>query len=67
MPLPDGVLEYIARKKECLGVSLMPSSDSTRSVLDTHGANYMRGYVGAGHRMSGEDADRRLERLMTRW
>jgi len=69
MPLPDEVKEYVELKKKEFGKSwLSPSSGSLDDGLaNPHGPNYMRGYVGNGHRMSGEEADRQLMELMKNW
>jgi len=66
MPLPDEVREYVERKKKEFG-ALRPSHASDGDLANPHGPYYMRGYVGSGHRMSGEEADRQLMELMKNW
>jgi len=68
MPLPDEVRKYVELKRGYIDGS-RPSSPnvSVKDSTNPHGPDYMRGYVGAGNRMSGEEADRRLMKLMKHW
>jgi hypothetical protein len=68
MPLPDEVRVYLERKKKgCDRLRLFSADNSIEDPTNPDSPSYMRGYVGAGHRMSGEEADRQLLTIMADW
>jgi len=68
MPLPDEVRKYVEQKRKYNNEPQPLFGDVlTEARTGPHGPDYMRGYVGVGRRMSGEEADRRLMKLMRHW
>jgi hypothetical protein len=68
MPLPDNVSMYVERKKKRMAGRMPPRPNITYgSCEDPISPDYIRGYVGRGHRMSGEEADRQLMEIMKHW
>jgi hypothetical protein len=61
MALPANVVSYVNRKKKAL------ERQGTGTVASTVESYPLRGYVGIGERISGEEADKRIMRMMNEW
>jgi len=60
MALPANVVSYINRKKKVL-------ERQGTGMASTMESYPLRGYVGIGERISGEEADKRIMRMMNEW
>ncbi|MDR0518235.1 MAG: hypothetical protein LBH25_14465 [Fibromonadaceae bacterium] len=60
MALPANVVSYVNRKKEALERQGIGTASTVESDM-------LRGYVGIGERISGEEADKRIMRMMNEW
>jgi hypothetical protein len=59
MALPANVVSYVNRKKEAF-----ERQGTDTGTVESYS---LRGYVGIGERISGEEADKRIMRMMNEW